>query len=61
MKLKFMEQPPLCPKLVTCPKCGTNDHIGIHSQAERRYICYRCQITFTETKGTPLKDLKYPL
>lgn len=61
MKLKFMEQPPLCPKLVTCPKCGTNDHIGIHCQAERRYICHRCQITFTETKDTPLQDLKYPL
>jgi len=27
-------------------------NIGVHSQAEKRYICHECQKTFTNTKGT---------
>jgi len=27
-------------------------NIGIHSQAEKRYICHECQKTFADTKGT---------
>jgi transposase-like protein len=61
--LKFMEQPPLCPELMTCPNpnCAKNGRIGVHSQKERRYICHACHQTFSETKGTPLYDLKCPL
>lgn len=58
--LKFMETPPLCPQLVVCPHCHTNGRIGVHSYSERRYKCHACGATFSETKGTPLYDLKYP-
>ena len=27
-------------------------NIGVHSQAEKRYICHECQKTFVDTKGT---------
>ena len=27
-------------------------YVGVHSQAEKRYICHECQKTFTDTKGT---------
>jgi transposase-like protein len=27
-------------------------NIGVHSHAEKRYICHECQKTFTDTKGT---------
>lgn len=61
--MKFMEQPPLCPALVTCPNpaCQQAERMGIHSHLERRYICHGCGKTFAATKGTPLYDLKYPL
>ena len=59
--LKFMEQPSLNPELVTCPHCGEADRIGVHSHKERRYICHSCKKTFSETKGTPLYRLKYPV
>ena len=61
MKLTFMEQSPLHPELVACPHCQATGRIGVHNQAERRYICHACKRTFTETKGTPLQDLKYPV
>ena len=61
MKLTFMEQSPLHPELVACPHCQPTGRIGVHNQAERRYICHACQRTFTETKGTSLQDLKYPV
>lgn len=61
MKLTFMEQSPLHPELVACPHCQPTGRIGVHNQAERRYICHACKRTFTETKGTPLQDLKYPV
>ncbi len=55
-----MEQPALHPELIACPNCQTAGRIGIHSQSERRYKCHACGATFSETKGTPLYDLKYP-
>ncbi len=36
MELKFMTEPPLEPKLMTCPNCGETEHIWIHSQKDRR-------------------------
>jgi len=61
MTLKFMEQPPLKPEWMTCPYCGEDKRIGVHSPQERRYICHACGRTFAETKGTPLYALKHPL
>jgi transposase-like protein len=61
MELTFMEQPALHPELVACPQCQQTGRIGVHSQAERRFICHACKRTFTETNGTPLHDLKYPV
>ncbi len=42
-----------CPN-IDCPARGQigKGNIGIHSQAEKRYICDECQQTFTVTKGT---------
>jgi len=40
MSLKFMEQMPLKPELMTCPKCGKEKRIGLHSYQERRTICH---------------------
>lgn len=33
----------------------------IYSQAERRYICHGCKRTFSESNGTLLHDLNYPV
>lgn len=33
-------------------------NIGIHSRKDRRYICYECNTTFTETKGTAFYRLR---
>ena len=54
--------PPLRPELVVCPNpaCGASDRIGVHSHAERRYICHTCARTFSETKGTLLYGLHHP-
>ncbi len=59
--LKFMEQQPLDPKLMTCPHCDENERIGVHSHQERRYMCHACGKTFAETKGTVFFNLHYPL
>jgi len=42
-----------CPN-IDCPARGQagQGNIGVHSQAEQRYICHACQRTFTDTKGT---------
>ena len=61
MTLKFMERPPLNPRLMTCPDCGEKERIGVHSHKERRCKCHACGSTFAETKGTPLYRLKYPI
>jgi transposase-like protein len=61
MSLKFMEQMPLKPEWMTCPECGEEKRIGIHSHQERRYICHACKATFAETKGTLLYGLHYPI
>jgi transposase-like protein len=61
MSLKLMEQMPLKPELMTCPECGEEKRIGIHSHQERRYICHVCKATFAETKGTLLYGLHYPI
>lgn len=61
MTLKFMERRPLDPNLMTCPNCGEEDRVGIHSHQERRYKCHACGHTFAETQGTPLYGLKYPV
>ncbi len=52
MRLKFMEQQPLNPKLMTCSHCQEAKRIGIHSLKERRYKCHHGDKTFAETKGT---------
>jgi hypothetical protein len=36
MKLKFMSEPPLDARLLSCADCGEEKHIWIHSQQERR-------------------------
>jgi len=59
--LKFMEQQPLDPKLMTCPNCGEEKRIGVHSHQERRCVCHGCGKTFTETKGTVFYGLHYPI
>ena len=61
MTLKFMEQTPLKPELMTCPHCGEEKRIGVHSHQERRYICHRCGRTFSETKGRVFFGLHYPI
>ena len=59
--LKFMEQQPLDPKLMTCPNCSKEERIGVHSHQERRCICHACGVTFAETKGTIFFYLHYPI
>jgi transposase-like protein len=48
-----------CPN-IDCPARAQTGkgNIGIHSEAERRYICHECKKTFTDTKGTILYRLK---
>jgi transposase-like protein len=43
-----------------CPARGRagEGNIGVHSAAERRYVCHRCGKTFAETRGTPYYRLK---
>ena len=43
-----------------CPARGRvgEGNIGVHSAAERRYVCRTCGKTFAETKGTPFYRLK---
>ena len=60
-RLKFMEQQPLNPKVMSCPHCEEHDRIGVHSPQERRYICHACRKTFAETKGTIFFGLHYPI
>lgn len=60
MELKFMTEPALNPALMTCPHCGEEKRIWIHSQKERRFRCATCECTFTETRGTPLYGRHYP-
>jgi transposase-like protein len=54
---------PLCPANVVCPNtaCDARGRIGVHSRAERRYICHGCGKTFAATTGTPLYALKTPI
>ena len=47
------------PQTVFCPNIDCHargqtgkGNIGVHSQAEKRYIYHECQKTFTDTKGT---------
>lgn len=61
MQLKFIEQQPLNPNLVTCPHCKETRRIGIHSPKERRYKCHDCGRTFAETTGTVFYGLHYPI
>jgi transposase-like protein len=61
MELKFMTKAALDPTLVTCPHCGEEEAIWIHSQKERRFNCCTCQRTFAETSGTVFYGLHYPL
>ncbi len=59
--LKFMEQQPLDPTLMTCPHCEEGERIGVHSHQERRCKCHACRKTFAETKGTIFFGLHYPI
>jgi transposase-like protein len=45
-----------------CPARGQvgQGNIGVHSQAEQRYICQRCGRTFAATRGTPYYRLPQP-
>jgi len=47
------------PQEVFCPNIDCyargqtgKGNIGVHSQADKRYICHECNQTFTDTKGT---------
>jgi transposase-like protein len=59
--LKFMEQQPLDPEIMTCPHCKEEERIGVHSHQERRCKCHACNKTFAETKGTLFFGLHYPV
>jgi transposase-like protein len=61
MELKFMTNTALDATLATCPNCGEENDIWIHSQKERRYRCCTCERTFSETKGTIFYGLHYPI
>lgn len=61
MNLKFTEQQPLNRTFATCPYCGEEEHLGVHSQKERRYKCHECKNTFSETKGTIFYRVHYPI
>src|SRR5262249_60751418 len=37
---------------------GGEGNMGVHSAAERRYVCRDCGVTFAGTKGTPFYRLK---
>ena len=43
-----------------CPARGQvgQGNIGIHSQAEQRYVCHSCGRTFAGTRGTPFYRLR---
>jgi transposase-like protein len=45
---------------MTCPARGQigKGNIGVHSHKERRYICYVCNTTFSERKGTAFYRLR---
>jgi transposase-like protein len=60
MELKFMLEPALDTSLMTCPSCGEEERIWIHSQKERRLRCGVCKRTFVEAQGSPLFRLHYP-
>ena len=60
-KLAFMQEHELRPELMVCPNCGEEKRIGIHSKKDRRLICHACKKTFSETKGTVLYGLHYPI
>jgi transposase-like protein len=60
MELKFMTEPMLDARMMTCPYCGEDKRVWIHSQRERRLRCGTCHGTFAETAGTPLFELHYP-
>ena len=60
MEHKFMSEPALDAKGMTCPHCGEKERIWIHSQKERRLRCGTCHHTFAETTGAPLFDLHDP-
>ncbi len=59
--MKFTEQQPLNLAFATCPHCGEEKHIGVHSHKERRYKCHKCKMTFSETKGTIFYRAHYPI
>lgn len=59
-ELKFMEEMVLDPKLFSCPLCGEEKRIGVHSRAERLLKCHGCGKCFSETKGTVFENLQYP-
>ena len=43
-----------------CPARGQvgQGNIGVHSQAEQRYVCHTCGRTFAGTRGTPFYRLR---
>ena len=59
--LPFMQEHELRPELLVCPNCGETKRIGVHQHKKRQLICHACQKTFSETKGTPLYGLHYPI
>jgi len=61
MELRFMNELPMKPELITCPYCEAPERIGIHSKKDRRYKCHNCHKSFTETSGTVFYGLHYPV
>lgn len=60
-KLAFMSEHELRADLLVCPNCGEEKRIGVHVHKRRRLICHACKKTFSETKGTALYGLHYPI
>lgn len=60
MELKFMTEPPLNARLMSCPDYAESERIWIHSQKDRRLCCAVRKRTFVETEGSPLFRLHYP-
>ncbi len=60
-RVKFMEQQSFDPRVMTCPYCGEEERIGVHSHQEGCCKCHACTKTFAETRGTIFFGLHYPI
>jgi len=61
MTLKFITESTPDPTEASCPRCGEQEQIGIHSYGEGRFRCKVCQSTFAATTGTVFYRCHYPI